>query len=148
MQPIATKPIEVLLVEDSEADAVLMMKTLEKQKLAVTLHWVQDGDEAIQFLEKQPPFQDRATPDMVFLDLNLPRVTGDEVLRFIRAHPTLSTLPVVVLSASNAEYDIVRTYNLHANAYVTKPVDFAEFRRAVQSLSEFWFTVVRMPPRD
>lgn len=139
--------VHVLLVEDSDSDAVLMYKSLEKYKLKPKMERVKDGEEAIAYLKKEGEFANTDLPDIIFLDLNLPKVSGFDVLKFIRQDELLSTIPVVILSASASDQDVVKSYNLHANAYVTKPVDFKEFQQAILTISDFWFTVVRIPHR-
>ncbi|WKN40417.1 response regulator [Tunicatimonas pelagia] len=139
--------IEVLLVEDSEADAALVEESLEDSKLKVNLHIVQDGVEAVNFLNKQGDYQDVDTPDIIILDLNLPRKDGREVLEEIKGDEHLKRIPVVVLTTSSAEEDIYRSYKLHANCYITKPLDFDQFSRIVASIEDFWFTIVKLPPR-
>ncbi|MGB3585810.1 MAG: response regulator [Tunicatimonas sp.] len=139
--------IEVLLVEDSEADAALVEESLEDSKLKVKLHIVQDGVEAVNYLNKQGEFQDVGTPDIIILDLNLPRKDGREVLEEIKGDEYLKRIPVVVLTTSSAEEDIYRSYKLHANCYITKPLDFDQFSKIVASIEDFWFTIVKLPPR-
>ena len=134
--------IEVLLVDDSPADVRLTLEALSEAKIRNTVHVVYDGESALEFLRK--PGQRR--PDLILLDLNLPGLDGREVLAEIKGDPELAIIPVVILTTSRAEEDIVRTYRLHANCYVTKPVDLNQFIRVVQSIEDFWFTVVRLPP--
>lgn len=138
-------PIQVLLVEDSEADAVMVEETLLDSKLKMNLSIVQDGVEATQFLRKEGKYQQEPTPDIVILDLNLPRKDGREVLADIKADDVLKRIPVVVLTTSAAEEDIVRSYKLHANCYITKPLDFDQFAKIVASIEDFWFTIVKLP---
>lgn len=137
----------VLLVEDNPADAELTRLSLRKTKIRLDLRHVLDGEDALHFLRKQGPHADAPTPDLVLLDLNLPRIDGWQVLAEVRADPALSHLPVVVLTTSRNEEDVLSSYRSHANCYITKPVDVAAFMRIVQSLEEFWFTVVTLPPR-
>jgi CheY-like chemotaxis protein len=139
------KSIHVLLVEDNPGDADLTKETLEASKLHLDITVVIDGVEAIAYLLRKPPYTDVECPDLVLLDLNLPKMGGQEVLAEIRQHPSLRSLPVVVLTSSDAEQDIVQSYKLGANCYVTKPVGLKAFQAIVQSVENFWFTVVKLP---
>ncbi|EXG79303.1 response regulator [Cryptosporangium arvum] len=139
-------PIEVLLVEDDPGDVLMTREAFEDHKLRNSLHVVNNGADALLFLRKQGEFAGVPTPDLVLLDLNLPRMDGREVLAEIKADETLRRIPVVVLTTSEAEEDVLRSYNLHANAYVTKPVDFEQFVNVVRQVDEFFLTVVRLPP--
>jgi two-component system, chemotaxis family, response regulator Rcp1 len=140
------KIIDILLVEDSPTDVLITREALGEAKLYNTIHVVDDGVEAMAFLHKQGRFASVPRPDLILLDLNLPRKNGREVLAEIKADPDLKAIPVIVLTTSNAEEDIWRSYNLHANCYVVKPVEFNSFVKAVQSVREFWFSVVTLPP--
>jgi two-component system response regulator len=139
------KPLKVLLVEDNDADVELTRETLEGSRLDVELSVACDGIEAIDFLRGQSaaPYSD--APDLILLDLNLPRVDGREVLVTIKADHRLKTIPVVVLTSSDAESDIVSSYRLGANCYITKPNDFSAYQRVVEALEGFWFSVVKLP---
>jgi CheY-like chemotaxis protein len=141
------KPIEVLLVDDDPGDVVLTTEAFEHNKVNNRLSVVADGVEALQFLRRQAPYEDAHTPDLILLDLNLPRKDGRQVLAEIKADATLRRIPVVVLTTSKAEEDILRSYDLHANAYVTKPVDFERFLEVVRQIDEFFVSVVKLPPR-
>ena len=141
------KPIEVLLVEDDPGDVVLITEAFEHNKVNNRLHVVADGVEALQFLRCEPPYEECTRPDLVLLDLNLPRKDGREVLAEIKSDPALRSIPVVVLTTSKAEEDILRSYDLHANAYVTKPVDFERFIEVVRLIDDFFVTVVKLPTR-
>ena len=141
------KPIEVLLVEDDPGDVVLITEAFEHNKVNNRLHVVADGVEAIQFLRREAPYERAAEPDLVLLDLNLPRKDGREVLAEVKEDPTLRRIPVVVLTTSKAEEDVLRSYDLHANAYVTKPVDFDRFIEVVRQIDEFFVSVVKLPGR-
>lgn len=140
--------IDVLLVEDSEADAVMVEESLQDSKLKVNLQIVQDGVEALDYLYKRGGYQEVSTPDIIILDLNLPRKDGREVLEEIKEDKYLRFIPVVVLTTSSDEADIYRSYNLHANCYITKPLDFEQFAKIVGSIEDFWFTIVKLPPRN
>ena len=139
-------PIEVLLVEDSEADAVMVEETLLESKLKMELNVVHDGVEAMRYLRKEGKYQSRRVPDLIILDLNLPKKDGREVLAEIKEDDRLKQIPVVVLTTSSAEEDIVRSYKLHANCYITKPLDFNQFAKIVASIESFWFTIAKLPP--
>ncbi|NMF62011.1 response regulator [Brasilonema octagenarum UFV-E1] len=139
-------PIEILLVEDNPGDVRLTQIALEDSKISVNLNVVVDGVEAIAFLRKQENYTQVPTPNIILLDLNLPRKDGREVLEEIKADHTLKRIPVVVLTTSRAEEDVLKAYNLCANCYVTKPVDFDQFVKIVHSIENFWFTVVKLPP--
>ncbi len=139
-------PIEILLVEDNLGDVALTREALAAGRVANSLTVVRDGEAALAYLRGLPPHQGRPRPDMVLLDLNLPRRSGREVLQEMKADPALRKLPVVILTASRDEVDIVQTYDLHANCYIVKPVDLEQFIRVVQAIEDFWFTIVRLPP--
>ena len=138
-------PIEILLVEDDPGDVLMTQEAFADHKLANNLHVVTNGEEALLFLRKQGEYADKPTPDLVLLDLNLPRRDGREVLAEVKSDPVLRRLPVVVLTTSDAEEDVLRSYDLHANAYVQKPVDFTNFVEAVRAIDEFFISVVRLP---
>jgi CheY-like chemotaxis protein len=135
----------VLLVEDNPGDVRLTIEALEENKFHVDLDVVKDGIEALEFLRQQGQYAEARRPDLILLDLNLPRKDGREVLAEIKSDPDLQRIPVVILTTSQAEEDILKTYNLHANCYVTKPVDLDQFIKVVKSIEEFWFTIVRLP---
>ena len=141
--PDNVEMIDVLLVEDDPGDVLLIKEAFADNKVRNRLHVVSDGVEAIEFLRKQGPHAGAPTPDLVLLDLNLPRKDGREVLAEIKGDTQLRRIPVVVLTTSSAEEDIVRSYDLHANAYVTKPVDFEQFMNVVRKVDEFFISVVR-----
>ena len=138
--------IDILLVEDSPADVLITREALTEARLFNTIHVAEDGVVALEFLRRQGRFADAPRPDLILLDLNLPRKHGREVLAEIKADEALKSIPVVVLTTSSAEEDIIRSYNLHANCYVVKPVEFDSFVKAVQSIRQFWFTIVALPP--
>jgi CheY-like chemotaxis protein len=139
-------PIEVLLVEDNPGDVQLTRIALEDSKISVNLNVVPDGVEAMAFLRKQGQYTNTPSPDIILLDLNLPKKDGREVLAEIKADSILRRIPVVVLTTSGSEDDVLRAYNLCANCYITKPVDFDQFVKIVHSIESFWFTVVKLPP--
>lgn len=142
------EPIEILLVEDNPGDARLAVEALKDSKLRNNLHHVKDGVEAMEYLHRQNLYVDVPPPDLILLDLNLPRKDGREVLAEIKEDPDLRLVPVVVMSTSAAERDLIKSYDLHANAYVVKPIDLDRFVEIVQSIESFWFTIVKLPPRD
>lgn len=139
-------PIEILLVEDNPGDVRLTREALKEGKVYSNLHTVKDGVEAMQFLRRQGKYSSVPRPDIILLDLNLPKKDGREVLQEIKTDDALKRIPVVVLTTSKAEEDVLRTYNLHANCYVTKPVDLEKFMVVVKTIDVFWLTVVTLPP--
>jgi CheY-like chemotaxis protein len=141
----ATRPVVILLVEDDPGDVRLTREALKDGKLRNELHAVSDGPSALAFLHREPPFEDAPRPDLIFLDLNLPGMHGTEVLARIKSDEGLVAIPVTVLTTSAADEDITRSYRLHANAYVTKPVGLEEFLQVVRQLDEFWVQIVRLP---
>ncbi|MEJ8661642.1 MULTISPECIES: response regulator [Streptomyces] len=141
----ATKPIEVLLVEDDPGDELMTREAFEDNKIGNTLHVVRDGEEALDFLYRQGEHTGAPRPDLILLDLNLPKYDGRQVLERIKADADLTHIPVVVLTTSAAEEDILRSYQLHASAYVTKPVDLEQFIAAIRKIDDFFVTVVRLP---
>jgi CheY-like chemotaxis protein len=136
---------DFLLVEDNPGDVRLTQEALKSHKVQNNLHVVTDGEEAMLFLRRQGKYKDAPRPDVILLDLNLPKKDGREVLAEIKSDPLLKTIPVVVITSSEAEQDVVRSYDLNANCYVTKPVNFDQFVKVVQSVSEFWLTIVKLP---
>ncbi|MBS9376306.1 response regulator [Rhodococcus sp. B50] len=144
---IAASPIDVLLVEDDPGDELMTREAFEDNKIGNALHVVRDGEEALDFLYRRGPHIQAPRPDLILLDLNLPKYNGRQVLEKIKSDPDLSDIPVVVLTTSSAEEDIVRSYKAHANAYVTKPVDLDQFIGAVRQIDEFFVQVVRLPHR-
>jgi two-component system, chemotaxis family, response regulator Rcp1 len=141
------RPIEILMVEDNPGDVRLTMEALKEGKVRNNLYTVDNGEEALAFLRRQGRFAQMPRPDLILLDLNLPKKTGQEVLAEIKEDPELRRIPVVILTVSEAEADIVKTYNLHANCYITKPVDLERFIEVVKSIEDFWLTVVMLPPK-
>jgi CheY-like chemotaxis protein len=143
----ALRAIEILMVEDNPGDVRLTREALKGGKVLNQLHVVEDGVAALDFLYRRPPHQNAPRPDLILLDLNLPKMDGREVLARIKSDDALKVIPVVVLTTSQAEEDVLRAYRLSANCYVTKPVDLHQFNRIVQAVEEFWLSVVRLPPR-
>jgi two-component system, chemotaxis family, response regulator Rcp1 len=139
-------PIEILLVEDNPGDVRLTQEALRDSKLHNRLSVVEDGVEALAFLKREGHYNDSPRPDIILLDLNLPRKSGREVLEEIKQDEVLKRIPVVVLTTSEDERDVMASYNLHANCYITKPVDLSQFITIVRNIKEFWFTIVRLPP--
>lgn len=147
MEPRANShPINILLVEDNPGDVRLTVEALKEDKLQNNLHVVQDGIDAMAFLRQEGRYADESRPDLILLDLNLPKKDGREVLEEIKADEHLKRIPVVVLTTSQAEEDILKTYELHANCYITKPVNLEQFIRVVRSIEEFWLSIVKLPP--
>ena len=140
------KPIVILLVEDEPGDAYLTTEALKSAKIINRVHLVEDGVDAMAFLRREPPHAAAPRPDLILLDLNLPRKDGRQVLAEIKSDPSLNSIPVVVLTTSNADEDVLQSYNLHANCYITKPVDLEQFMAVIQATQEFWFSVVKLPP--
>ena len=141
------RPIEILLVEDSPTDTLLTCEAFENSKLLNRIHAVGDGEAAMAFLRRNHPYEDSPRPDLVLLDLNLPKKSGREVLRDIKDDDALKSIPIVILTSSKDEQDVVKAYGLHANCYITKPVGFAGLSECVQAINEFWFAVVTLPTR-
>ncbi|TWH41929.1 two-component system response regulator [Rhodococcus rhodochrous J38] len=144
---VSGRPIDVLLVEDDPGDELMTREAFEDNKIGNTLHVVRDGEEALDFLYRRGEYENAPRPDLILLDLNLPKYDGRQVLEQVKSDSDLTDIPVVVLTTSAAEEDILRSYKLHANAYVTKPVDLDQFIRAVRQIDEFFVQVVRLPRR-
>jgi two-component system response regulator len=142
------KEVDILLVEDDPGDVELTREGLADSKLLVNLHTVDNGIKALQYLRKKGPYSDAGRPDLILLDLNMPKKDGRETLKEIKSDEGLRSIPVVVLTTSDADMDITRCYELGANCFITKPVGFEAFIKVVHSLEDFWFTVVKVPPRD
>lgn len=147
MRDTELKPIDILLVEDSPTDILLTQEAFEQARLLNHLHVVEDGIAALAFLQRQEPYTHVPRPDLILLDLNLPKKGGREVLAELKNDPDLKFIPVVVLTTSQAEEDVLKSYDLHANCYVTKSVDFAKFVEVVHSIEYFWFNIVTLPLR-
>ena len=139
------EPIDILLVEDSNADARLAQEALRSSKIRNVLHRVADGEEAMAFLHREGRYADAPRPGLILLDLNLPKKDGREVLAEIKGDENLKRIPVVILTISSDEEDVLKTYNLHANCYITKPIDLGQFVKMVRSIEDFWLTIVRLP---
>ena len=145
MPPLPKPTFNILLVEDSEGDKRLTEEALRSGRLDVELNWVRDGVEAMAYLRRTGEYGEAERPDLVLLDLNMPRKDGREVLAEVKGDPDLKTIPVVVLTTSSADKDVIESYDLQANAFVSKPVEFQEFMTAVQEIQDFWLTIVHLP---
>lgn len=143
---VAVKPIEILLVEDNPGDSRLAQEALKDSKIRNTIHVAADGIEAMAFLHREGEWEKAPRPDLILLDLNLPRMDGREVLAAIKSDDDLKRIPVVILTTSKDEEDVLRSYNLHANCYITKPIDLQQFMKVVRSVEDFWLTIVKLPP--
>ena len=141
-------PIDILLVEDNPGDARLAVEALKESKLKNNMFVVNDGEEAMDFLRKNGKYEKVPRPDLILLDLNLPKKDGREVLEEIKTDPDLKRIPVVILTISKAEEDILTSYNLHANCFITKPIDLHQFMKVVKSIEDFWLTIVKLPIID
>lgn len=141
------KPVHILLVEDNEGDIVLTLEAFSDVKLKNTVSVVRDGEEAIRYLNRESPYQDTQPPDIILLDINLPRVDGKEVLAYIKGDERLKPIPVVMLTTSSSEKDIQDSYAGYANCYITKPVDFSKFIQVVRSIEDFWISIVQLPSK-
>ena len=148
MNAVPASSVQVLLVEDNLGDAVLTREALQDGKLSVNLHHVMDGQQALDYLRKEKKYRDAVTPDIILLDLNMPGVDGREFLKIVKKEPEFAMIPVVVLTTSKADEDVLSSYSLQAACFVTKPVDFSQFQTIVEKLSDFWFTVVKLPKAD
>jgi CheY-like chemotaxis protein len=145
---VAAKPIEILLVEDNPGDSRLAQEALKDSKIRNTIHVAADGVEAMMFLNRKGEWKKAPRPDLILLDLNLPRMDGREVLAAIKSDDDLKRIPVVILTTSKDEEDVLRSYNLHANCYITKPIDLQQFMKVVRSVEDFWLTIVKLPPNE
>ncbi len=139
------KPVEILLIEDNPADARLVVEVLKDSKIKNKIHVIEDGVTAMDYLHQEGNYKNTSRPDIIMLDLNLPKKDGREVLKEIKDHPKLKCIPVVILTTSSTREDINQTYSNHANCFITKPVDFDQFLKVVQSIEDFWLTGVRLP---
>jgi CheY-like chemotaxis protein len=140
------EPVQILLVDDSPTDVILTQEALEESKIRNQVSVVSDGIEALKYLRQEDPYGGVVRPDLIFLDLNMPRMSGRELLVKIKNDDALKAIPVVILTTSQAEQDIFDSYNLHANCYITKPVDLRQFTTVVHSVQNFWFAIVKLPP--
>ena len=140
------KAVEILLIEDNPGDVRLTIEALKESKIINNLQVVEDGIEALSYLKKEGIYKDKPRPDLIILDLNLPKKDGREVLAEIKSNDTFKQIPIVILTTSEAEEDIIKSYELHANCYITKPVNMEQFIKVVKSVSNFWFSMVKLPP--
>ena len=145
LPPRAGEPIEILLVEDNPGDVLLTQESLSDSKVNNTLHVVKDGVEAMAFVRRQREYADRPRPDLILLDLNLPRMDGREVLEELKSDEDLRRIPVVILTTSSQQDDVVQAYNAHANCYITKPIDLEQFMKVVRTIESFWLEIVKLP---
>lgn len=148
MKKFNGRPVEILLVEDNEGDVLLTQEAFKSAKIANNIHVTMDGEQAMRYLRKEEEFSDAVTPDVILLDLNLPIKSGQEVLADIKADDHLKHLPVIIMTSSQSEQDVVQTYNLHANSYIIKPLSLEQFSQVVSALENFWFMVVVLPEED
>ncbi len=142
------KAVEILLIEDNPGDVRLTIEALKESKIMNNMHVADDGIEALSFLKKEGIYKDKPRPDLIILDLNLPKKDGREVLGEIKSDDSLKQIPIVILTTSEAEEDIIKSYELHANCYITKPVNMEQFIKVVKSVGDFWFSIVMLPPGD
>jgi len=147
VQNVQVRPIDILLIEDNPGDVRLTVEVLREQKMYNNLFVVNDGVAAMAYLRKEGTYADAVRPDLILLDLNLPKKDGREVLKEIKSDDKLKSIPVVVMTISKSEEDILKSYNLHANCYITKPVDLAQFMKVAKAIQEFWFTIVKLPQK-
>ncbi len=141
----ALTPIKILLVEDNPGDVLLITLAMNESKMKIIIDNVTDGEQAVEYLKKEGKYGDATRPDLILLDLNLPKKSGFEVLKEIKEDEELRRIPIAVLTMSRAEEDILRSYNLHANCFISKPIDFEQFSKVVKSIEDFWFTIVKLP---
>jgi len=142
---VRTRPINILLIEDNPGDVRLTQEAFKEGRMNIDLSVTMDGVEAVKFLKKQENYADAVTPDLILLDLNLPKMDGREVLEVVKSDDSLKRIPVVVLTTSNAEQDILKSYNLHVNCYINKPVDFDKFFDIIQKIEDFWLSIAVLP---
>lgn len=138
--------LRILLVEDSRADARLIMEVFKEEEILVNVEVVRDGEQAMDFLYKRGEYSNAATPNLILLDLNLPKKDGREVLAEVKQNAELNSIPIIILTTSHSDEDILKSYKLHASCYVTKPIDLEHFVKVIRSLDEFWFSAVKFPP--
>ena len=142
---MSSKPIEILLIEDNEGDVFLTKRAFKQARIINNIEVARDGELAIQMLNKQGEYKDNKKPDIIFLDINLPKKDGKQVLAEIKANDNLKRIPVIILTSSKAEQDVLKTYDLHASGYIVKPIDISQFHEVVSAIEDFWFTIVTMP---
>lgn len=142
------KDVRILLVEDNEGDIVLTLEALKAAKIRNKIDVVRDGEQALDFLKKQGNYKEATTPDIIFLDINLPKIDGTEILSSIKSDDTLRVIPVIMLTTSDAERDIMKSYHNHANCYITKPVDIDKFMEVIQTIKSFWINIVKLPKTE
>lgn len=140
-----TQEVSILLIEDNEGDIILTIEALKEARVNNRIDVVRDGEQAIQYLNKEGPYKDAANPGLILLDINLPRIDGLEVLAYIKNNDKFKVIPVVMLTTSNSEKDILESYNHHANCYITKPVGFDNFMEVISTVKEFWISIVQLP---
>ncbi len=138
-------PVQILLVEDNQGDVVLTLEAFEAIRMVNTVNVVNDGEEAIKYLNREGIYADMPEPDLILLDINLPKLNGMDVLRYVKTHDRFKVIPIVILSSSESERDINESYSLHANCYLTKPVDFSKFLAVIKSVESFWINIVQLP---
>jgi two-component system, chemotaxis family, response regulator Rcp1 len=148
MRNMNIKPIDILVVEDNSGDARLIKEALNDDKIFSSLYIVNDGVEAMDFLRRKGKYKTAPEPDLIILDLNLPKKDGREVLAELKADDELKHIPIVIMTISQAEEDIIKSYNLHANCFITKPIDLNQFIKVVKSIEDFWFSIVKLPPKS
>jgi two-component system response regulator len=147
-EKITLKPIDILIVEDNGGDLRLIREVLDESKISNQIYAVRDGEEALDFLFRRGKYSNVSLPDLIILDLNLPKIDGREVLAEIKVDPTLKKIPVVVMTMSQSDEDILKVYSLHANCFITKPIDLDQFIKVVKSIEDFWLTIVKLPPKN
>ena len=147
-EKMTLKPIDILIVEDNGGDLRLIREVLDESKISNQIFAVRDGEEALDFLYRRGKFSNASSPDLIILDLNLPKIDGREVLAEIKVDPELKKIPVVVMTMSQSDEDILKVYSLHANCFVTKPIDLDQFIKVVKSIEDFWLTIVKLPPKN
>jgi CheY-like chemotaxis protein len=147
-EKMTLKPIDILIVEDNGGDLRLIREVLNESKISNQIFAVRDGEEALDFLFRRGKYSNASTPDLIILDLNLPKIDGREVLAEIKVDPELKKIPVVVMTMSQSDEDILKVYSLHANCFVTKPIDLDQFIKVVKSIEDFWLTIVKLPSKN
>ena len=148
IEKMTLKPIDILIIEDNGGDLRLIREVLDESKISNQIFAVRDGEEALDFLFRRGKYSNAISPDLIILDLNLPKIDGREVLAEIKVDPELKKIPVVVMTMSQSDEDILKVYSLHANCFVTKPIDLDQFIKVVKSIEDFWLTIVKLPPKN